>query len=355
MPNGRTLPREEIGENVPRKVSDLIDNGYWNREMIHECFSPWEAEQIMKIPVSKYALEDRWAWKHTKNGDFTVRSAYFVELKARSNQEASTSNDKPSVLWQNVWTTNTPPKMRNLGWKALHDVVPVRGNLARRGMEIDAYCPLCGEEVETVMHAMVYCREVQPVWYLSPLRLEVGSTKYASFMDWCCELLKIKGSKEWWSIFWSLLWGIWLRRNAWVFKRRKLEIAVVIRRAMNTVSEFEFASERRVIERDNSSKPEQVWQTPGCGTYKVNSDAACFEDGSYGIGGIMRDHEGDVMVAMCDRTQGNGDPEVAEALAARQALSIAIDAGLRNLVLEMDCIKLVRHLKQQKMERTLIE
>ncbi|KAL2905636.1 Slit-like protein 2 protein [Bienertia sinuspersici] len=90
---------------------------------------------------------------------------------------------------------------------------------------------------------------------------------------------------------------------------------------MNIVGEFEYASKRGAIDKDNSSNSKQVWQTPGCGIYKVNS-------------------------------AWNGDLEVAEALAARQTLSIAIDAGLRHIVLEMDCMKLMRHLQQQKMENS---
>ncbi|KAL2895095.1 GTPase Obg, partial [Bienertia sinuspersici] len=59
----------------------------------------------------------------------------------------------------------------------------------------------------------------------------------------------------------------------------------------------------------------------------------------------MHDAAGDVMVAMCARVKGNDDVQLGEALAAKMALEVAYDTGLRRVVLEMDCLKLVNHLK----------
>lgn len=43
--------------------------------------------------------------------------------------------------------------------------------------------------------------------------------------------------------------------------------------------------------------------------------------------------------------------DIAEAVAARHALKIAIDSGLRSVVLESDdCLKLINHLKRGAME-----
>lgn len=94
------------------------------------------------------------------------------------------------------------------------------------------------------------------------------------------------------------------------------------------------------------------WQKPPAGHYKVNSDAACFKDGAVGFGGIMRDAEGDVMVATCHHIGGVFTAEEAEALAARHALVIALEAGLRMTVLESDCLKLISHLKEGKRENS---
>lgn len=55
---------------------------------------------------------------------------------------------------------------------------------------------------------------------------------------------------------------------------------------------------------------------------------------------VMRDSIGDVMASTCNTIPGQFESDVMEALAARHALSIAIDAGLRCAVLKNDNLKL---------------
>ena len=69
-----------------------------------------------------------------------------------------------------------------------------------------------------------------------------------------------------------------------------------------------------------------------------------------GFGGVVRDEDGDVVVASCEWEQGNFEVDVAEAMAARHALSIAMEAGFSRIILETDCAKLANHLSKKKRE-----
>uniref|UniRef100_A0A803N3K5 RNase H type-1 domain-containing protein n=1 Tax=Chenopodium quinoa TaxID=63459 RepID=A0A803N3K5_CHEQI len=80
--------------------------------------------------------------------------------------------------------------------------------------------------------------------------------------------------------------------------------------------------------------------------WELNYDAACFKDSSIGIGGVMRDHIGDIMAATCCNMLGSFKIDVAEALAVRHTLLIALEAGLNNVVLEVDNIKLFNYLSK---------
>ncbi|KAL2903917.1 Mediator of RNA polymerase II transcription subunit 14 [Bienertia sinuspersici] len=51
---------------------------------------------------------------------------------------------------------------------------------------------------------------------------------------------------------------------------------------------------------------------------------------------------------MCNTITGNFEVDIMEAIAARQALSIAIEAGFRRVILETDNIKLAHHLLMKK-------
>ncbi|XP_048498228.1 uncharacterized protein LOC125496729 [Beta vulgaris subsp. vulgaris] len=94
----------------------------------------------------------------------------------------------------------------------------------------------------------------------------------------------------------------------------------------------------------------KVWEAPAMGSLKINSDAAMFDDGKVGIGGVVRDAEGDVLMATCVVMEGGGEVDIAEGLAARHSLQVALDAGFRCVILESDNLKLISHLISGKEE-----
>lgn len=190
------------------------------------------------------------------------------------------------------------------------------------------------------------------MWNISPLRLEVQIEGELCFANWCMNKVKNVKAGEWWDIFWCLLWGVWLRRNAWVFERKNVKVEEVVSRAMKLVGECQPQEEHERTK--DSEEPIRItrWKPPAFGTYKINSDAAVFEDGRVGLGGVMRDKDGDVIAAVCEGVQGRLEVNEAEAMAARLALTIAIDVGLRDVVLENDCLQLITQLKHGAEDNT---
>ena len=84
----------------------------------------------------------------------------------------------------------------------------------------------------------------------------------------------------------------------------------------------------------------QNWKPPTGQLYKLNFDAAVFENGS-GIRAVIRNAAGDVMAALSARGVAVGDSEEAEALACWKALEFAIDAGFSELVVEGDNVLVI--------------
>lgn len=93
------------------------------------------------------------------------------------------------------------------------------------------------------------------------------------------------------------------------------------------------------------------WNKPESGRYKINSDAALFST-KVGLGGVVRDDVGDVVVATCNPVEGTFDVEIAEAMAMRHALMITLEAGFRDLVVETDNMKLYTHMYKSIHEAT---
>lgn len=123
-------------------------------------------------------------------------------------------------------------------------------------------------------------------------------------------------------------------------------------KALRLVDEVERANEAKEDEQVLDADQCKKWKAPDYGVYKINTDDAVFKDQGLGLGGVARDHEGEVMVAMCSKVEGTFGVEVAEAMAARQTLLIVIEAGLRNVIMEADNSKLYYHLKKGLKEKT---
>lgn len=112
-------PKGSDGELV--KVAQLIEEetGMWKANLIKRIFLTHEADLILGIPLSPRLPEDSRIWAWSKNGNFTVRSAYGVALKVLedANQAkargACSKKEKYAGLWKLVWKLNCPNKIKH--------------------------------------------------------------------------------------------------------------------------------------------------------------------------------------------------------------------------------------------------
>ncbi|KAK4407773.1 hypothetical protein Sango_0358300 [Sesamum angolense] len=82
-----------LGHMSEMKVSDLIDpqTQDWNAQLIRSIFWPVDNDLILGIPLGHLGLEDQIVWHHTKNGIFSVRSAYHLARTLEERPCSSTS------------------------------------------------------------------------------------------------------------------------------------------------------------------------------------------------------------------------------------------------------------------------
>ena len=91
-------PKGIDGELV--KVAQLIDGDteMWKVDLTKKNFLPHEADIILGVPLSPKMLEDSLIWAWSKNGNFTVRSAYGVALKMLKTTNSAKESVASSVL-----------------------------------------------------------------------------------------------------------------------------------------------------------------------------------------------------------------------------------------------------------------
>ncbi|XP_021726822.1 uncharacterized protein LOC110693947 [Chenopodium quinoa] len=230
-------------------------------------------------------------------------------------------------------------------WRSIRGAIATRENLARRGMEVDTRCLICGDEIESTLHMVAKCEEARLIWYTSPLRLKAENYDGSNFREWCLSVHKTCKDLSWWSLFWSIAWGIWLRRNGWTFSKKLMVVQEVIGRAASLIGEFNLAKEVSSI-NPPAMVLDATWKPPPLGMIKVNSDAAKISNSAVGFGGVMCDNVGDVVVSTCLKMEGAFEVDVMEAMAMRHALQITLESGFSTICLETDCLKLFSHLKK---------
>ncbi|KAL2935506.1 hypothetical protein RDABS01_018624, partial [Bienertia sinuspersici] len=319
------VKRKNLSNSFKAEYLEQGHEGKWKVNTLNDIFSKWECEEIQKIVLPQSQLEDVWTWHHIKNELFSVKSAYFIAQQEKGSAGPALSSDQRDEVWDKVWRAKVPPKIKIFAWKSIHNGLVVRCNLAKKGMEVDPICPRCGESLETELHMLFSCKEARYVWYYSPLHLECNIDGSASVYEWVRGLMRHFETDEWWSLFWSLAWGIWLQRNGWIFEQKCKPHILVIQRAVSMVGDYEKANEKPT--GGTPSEGQATWKPPEESCYKINSDATIFSDGRMGMGGVIRDYIGDVMAATCCCERGRVAPDVAEAMAARHAIKIAYEAA----------------------------
>jgi hypothetical protein len=168
-------------------VSELIDTNTrcWNRNLIREIFSPFEAQQIFNIPLSWRLPNDNMIWHWERHGDYSVRSEHHMikEVVTLNTPEASSSNNQE--IWKAVWKIKAPQNVKNFLWRLARDILPTRGRLKRKRLSLDTICPLCFEAEENRDHLFMRCRLVQQTWFSSSLGLHVPFQ--LSLNDWMAD------------------------------------------------------------------------------------------------------------------------------------------------------------------------
>lgn len=226
------------------RVSALIDhsNGGWNVSLINSVFSQQEADSICSIPLSPFSPPDRMIWAASKQGSFTVRSAYFLE-KQRRDQERGESSSKGAarVFWKNLWALEIPAVLKNFMWKVSLNILPTKENLHRKHAAQDPLCPICYQESESEGHIIWSCQSSQAVWQVCSRKIQKLSILEN---DGMLLLQKLQQQLKESDFIFAMMVArfIWMRRNSFVFEGLFTPPLHLIQQATATLEEFKAAT-----------------------------------------------------------------------------------------------------------------
>ncbi|GAU29911.1 hypothetical protein TSUD_148190 [Trifolium subterraneum] len=309
-------PRVQLEENA--LVSELIDTN------------------LKRLPQDKII----WCWE--KNVVYSVRSAYHLLDDRKFCNQPSPSSIFQESLWGKIWKAPVPNVIRNFLWRLVKHILPSRARLAKKGLTLDPYFPLCYQQAEDYEHLFMSCPFSKLTWFASPLGLHAPSN--VDVNSWVLQGLSnplVEGVQ----IFCTSLWKIWFHRNKLIFEQQafvphEYEVASS---ASSFGAEFSPTFLREIDMNTSDVLEASQVVSPICN--RICVDAGCFSNGSTGWGLIVKDHEGSVIFSACRFEEIHTSPILAEALAIRWAIRTAIDLNYNQVTIVSDALTIVKDIE----------
>lgn len=110
--------------------------------------------------------EDRWRWKLTEDGVFSVKSTYEKLIDLMLAEEKW--NDDEKIVFGGIWKSLAPLKVVVFSWKAFHNRIPTKDNLRIRNVlpgETTTFYVWCGGVEESMVHLFLHCDLAMEVWW----------------------------------------------------------------------------------------------------------------------------------------------------------------------------------------------
>ncbi|KAL5703353.1 hypothetical protein ACHQM5_028454 [Ranunculus cassubicifolius] len=251
-------------------------------------------------------------------------------------------------IWKMIWKAKVAERAKLNLWKALKDGLPTKETLAKRGVPTDTLCIRCQSAEETCTHALFSCPALRDTWLHSKLNIDTGNWKpgelfpnslnpFPLIIDRMINLTHAKREKvEKLSYIAALTYAIWTDRNNLKHNNKKPWVAHTLQEA-----------EKLLISSDTSlhKLSHEDWpQIPPSRTY-ITSDASWTDPNvDASVGFALWDYSGCCLSAGFSTIRA-ADAQEAEARGVIRGVELALELGLRDVLVLSDCQTLVSFLR----------
>ncbi|CAN1244848.1 Putative ribonuclease H protein At1g65750 [Linum perenne] len=188
----------------------------WDTHTISQYCNEEETEAIIKIPIGHNDLKDEWKWKFTRNGSFSVRSAYHAFRRATNQATLLNPTDAERKQWKWMWSLSLPPKILFFIWRCCNNALATNKNLARRKCATTPLCPICKNQEESITHCLFFCPHAVSVWRDS-LPPNIPPDHNLNFRGWFAKFQETNFA-PFLSHAVGICWNLWKARNNFTFR-----------------------------------------------------------------------------------------------------------------------------------------
>ena len=139
--------------------SDLLaaEGSQWDVQKLETMFTitPDDVLDTKQIAIGGPGRSDYIAWNFTKNGQFSVKSAYHLctSMKGlKSGRPGTSTTVAQHKGWLALWGTSAPSKAKiHTCWRLIKNVLVIGAELHRWRTKPGVFCVACGRD-ETSYH-----------------------------------------------------------------------------------------------------------------------------------------------------------------------------------------------------------
>ncbi|KAK8615615.1 hypothetical protein V6N13_017200 [Hibiscus sabdariffa] len=231
----------------------------------------------------------------------------------------------------------------------MNNFIPTFSNLQVRQIGVSSQCVLCGSDIETVYHLAQGCPFAQQV--LQGLGIVSSSCPAdVNLFRWFASLFKSlhTHSKQ---LVVIANWAIWGVRNKVLHGGVVQTSGEIVNFSRLSLQEWKYSNFdllEKVVKKKDS------WSPPMIGRVKVNFDASFNQSLLQSVSRIViRNSDGLLMAAGSYPNSHVVSPEMAEALACEQALTLSKDLGFRKIEVEGDALTIISKLRNPTVDRSM--
>ncbi|XP_074374595.1 uncharacterized protein LOC141715006 [Apium graveolens] len=322
---------------------------YFVDDVVRDIFNERDQSCILNTHIIESIGEDSMYRRLESSGVYSIRSAY----KLLQLQKNRWRGDDVDSIWAKIWKIKAPPKSINILWRALSCCLPYNLQLQQKHVQVSVVCPVCSEENESILHALVECSFAAQCWRHAFPQVQVGVVGY--FSEWLDQMLSRCNQGDRAKIA-VVCWAVWKACNDLVWNQKSSQAYKVVESAEEYLKQWKLAQINSniapvssLLEGDGASS----WVKPQIDIIKVSVDAAIFKDREeFGFGLVARDHLGGLIKAKSVLRKWVSSPETAEAMAVKEALSWIKQEGWSQVELESDSLVTVQAIRSSMVMRS---
>lgn len=171
-----------------------------------------------------------------------------------------------------IWRCKIRASVKIFVWKILHNIVPTKSLLAKRGITIVHSCSWCGFVNEDLNHLLWTCPLANTFWSILHNWIDVPRVLMPNNMFDILHLFhfcKDKSTVRYWHSFVSTtLWSIWKTRNECTFCNTRKDSKGMVFLLRYTI--YRWMNNRRSI-HDHSSALANVWNINPLGFLRIQT------------------------------------------------------------------------------------